>query len=159
MSDRDLRALERAARSSPDDAQVWVRYVREHLRSGGGAPPPGDLAPRFERVVACLRSSPAHALLEAGDRVWVEELESPYISGRWRGLIRAVHFAPDPVSGRLGLRFRVWPLGLEDPIPEIAWRVSPQPQWLVHGLELSGEDRLELIERAPRPSTWGPPAQ
>jgi hypothetical protein len=155
VSDESLRALERRARESPDDAQSWARYVRALGLEGAEAP--DDLREKARRVRACLAQAPSEGLIEVGDEVWVHEHDSPIIAGRWRGRVRAVLLELDKRTGKLALRFRVWPLALDDPLPEIAWRIQPTSEWLVAGVPLSSDDRIEFISRTG--STRSPSAQ
>jgi hypothetical protein len=151
VSDENLRTLERLARESPDDAHVWARYARALQLAQATAPE--DMAAKVQRVSACLTDSPSQAMIEVGDEVWVDEHDTPYIVGRWRGVVRAILFEPDELSGKLALRFRVRPSDLDDPESRarIKWRAGPRREWFRLGLKLSKEDRLELIARGQRP--------
>src|SRR4051794_31529448 len=146
MPDEDMRALEREARASRDDVVAWTRYVRALKLSSN--PPPADLAEQARRFRAGLDKAPWLATIRAGDEVWVDEHESPWIVGRWRGIVTKVYLDYDEPLDRDFVRLRVRPVLMdEDPDP-LPYRVRPLPEHRVRGFELGREDRVELIARA-----------
>lgn len=151
MADDELRHLERAARDARDDTNAWIRYVRALDRERAEAP--FDLSLLVRRVRASFADAPAHATIEEGDEVWVEEHAHLYwIRGRWRGVVTEVFLSPS--EGRPGeyLTFRVRPIFPDEDDPEatpLPLRIAILPEHRVRGLLLQREDRLELIARRP----------
>jgi len=148
LADALLRALERAARADPDDLDVWTRYVR--ALGQARRDPPEDLSEQHKRMRAALGGalSPELATIGEGDEVWVDEVDTAWIVGRWRGIVTARYVEQDDARSRPYVRFRVRPTNMADddtnPLP---WRVRPLPQHRVFGVQLSRHDRLELIAR------------
>ena len=96
---------------------------------------PRDLAARFRYRLECVRIGRAEmAGLEVGDVVWVDEVESPWICGGWRGEVLKVFEAGDKY---------VRPLDRA-----ISYRVRPSPEYLAKGLYLTRQDRTRLVEPA-----------
>ncbi len=101
---------------------------------------------RYRYRLECVRAGrPDLAGLEAGDVVSVEEVESPWVRGAWRGEVLRVFEAGDKY---------VRPLDAELP-----YRVRPSAEYLAKGLYLTREDNARLIEpvvpragRASRPA-------
>lgn len=110
MSDEQLRELKRHAKDSDEDR---YRY----------------------RVACCRYGQPERAGLEAGDIIWVEEIESPWILGGWRAGILRIFDAGDVYAKPL------------DPDPN--YRVKPSEWYLMRGLYLTRGDKKKLIEPAP----------
>jgi len=87
---------------------------------------------RYRYRIACVRAGlPELAGVEAGDVVAVEEVESPWVRGPWRGEVLRVFDAGDKY---------VRPVG--GPIP---YRVRPSSEYLAKGLYLTREDRTTLV--------------
>jgi hypothetical protein len=153
MTDDVLRGLERAARESPDDVGAWIRYSKALDRSR--EEPPADLALGTKRIRAALRDDASRAQIVEGDEVWVDEWpeRNRWVLGRWRGVVTKVGFMQHP-DGRWSLQFKVRPILPDnddldaEPIP---FRIRPQPDHLVRGLELACEDKVELIARGTGP--------
>jgi hypothetical protein len=91
-----------------------------------------DPCARYRYRVACLRAGkPELAGIEVGDLVLVDEVESPWVRGRWRGEVLRLFDAGDKY---------VRPV---DPI--VSYRVKPSPEYLAKGLYLTREDRTFLV--------------
>src|SRR5438128_527396 len=108
MADDELRNLERAARDARDDTSAWIRYVRALDRERATAP--DDLAAIARRVRASFADSPAHALIDEGDEVWVDEHKLNWIHGRWRGVVMKVQLRIDDPRLHEYLSFVVRPI-------------------------------------------------
>ncbi len=148
MPDDELRSLERAVRDARDDTSAWIRYVRALDRKH--ASPPNDLGDVVRRVRASFADSPAHALIEEGDEVLVEEHYNAFIVGPWRGVVMKVHLRAGEGPVPEHLSFRVRPIFPDEDDPEakpLAFRVKLLPEQRVRGVELAREDRLQLLER------------
>jgi len=148
MADGELRILERAARDARDDTSVWIRYVRALDREE--APPPEDLASVVRRVRASFADSPEHAIIDVGDEVWVEEVDTPWIIGGWRGVVMNVLLGLDDRTKGEFLSFRVRPIFPDEDDPDatpLKWRTKPLPEQRVRGLLLDRMDRLSLLAK------------
>lgn len=100
-----------------------------------------DALARYRYRLACVRAGkPELAGLEAGDVVLVEEVESPWVRGTWRGEVLRVFDAGDKY---------VRPLERELP-----YRVRPSADYLAKGLYLTREDLATLVSPA-LPGTQG----
>jgi hypothetical protein len=100
---------------------------------------PGDDAARFRFRLACVRDGRTDlAGIQPGDIVWVEEVESPWVYGPWRGEVLKVFEAGDKY---------VRPLE-----PSLVYRVRPSPEYLARGLYLTRQDKTTLIEPASVPT-------
>jgi len=92
----------------------------------------GDLVARYRYRLECVRAGrPDLAGLEVGDVVAVEEVESPWVRGMWRGEVLRVFEAGDKY---------VRPV--EDELP---YRVKPSAEYLAKGLYLTREDLAVLV--------------
>lgn len=153
MADQDLRGLERAARDAPEDLGVWVRYVT--ALDASGQPPPADLAEVAARYRACPADARELARIQVGDEVWVEEHDTPWIAGRWRGIVTSADVIDVDTTGKPYLRFRVRPSADDaDELEALPWRVRVLPEQRVRGLELGRDDRLEVVARAVDPGPF-----
>jgi hypothetical protein len=94
-----------------------------------------DATARYRYRVECLRAGrPDLAGLEVGDVVLVDEVESPWVRGSWRGEVLRLFDAGDKY---------VRPLD-----PGVSYRVKPSPEYLAKGLYLTREDRTSLVRPA-----------
>jgi hypothetical protein len=146
--DDELRGLERAARDARDDTSVWIRYVRALDRKHAEAP--DDLSLVVRRVRASFADTPEHATIDEGDEVLVDEHDTPWIVGPWRGIVTKVHLRTDERTRGEFLSFRVRPLFPDEDDPDaepLKYRTRPLPEQRVRGLELARADRLSLIAR------------
>lgn len=99
---------------------------------------PMDDTARLRYRLACLRDGRSDlAGLEPGDVVWVEEVESPWVYGPWRGEVLKIFEAGDKY---------VRPLD-----PALVYRVRPSPEYLARGLYLTRQDKTTLLEPTPAP--------
>jgi len=152
VTDVDLRALEREARSSGDDLTAWVRYVRALDRQG--EEPPDELLETAARIRESLRSPVgrdriADTRIAVGDEVSVDEQQTPFITGKWRGIVVRIVTQLDEHGQRYST-YRVRPILPDDDdldAAPIAWRVRPTLEQFASGLQLAREDRIELIAR------------
>ncbi len=91
-----------------------------------------DLLTRYRYRIACLRSGRAElAGSEVGDVVLVDEVESPWVRGQWRGEVCRVFEAGDKY---------VRPLD-----QNLNYRVKPPPEYAAKGLYLTREDQTNLL--------------
>lgn len=97
---------------------------------------------RYRYRLECVRAGRADlAGLEVGDVVSVEEVESPWVRGPWRGEVLRVFDAGDKY---------VRPIERELP-----YRVRPSAEYLAKGLYLTREDQAVLVLPAmPRSGTY-----
>lgn len=97
-----------------------------------------DAWARYRYRLECVRAGRAElAGLEVGDVVSVEEVESPWVRGSWRGEVLRVFEAGDKY---------VRPIDRELP-----YRVKPSAEYLAKGLYLTREDQAVLVlPAAPR---------
>ncbi len=87
---------------------------------------------RFRYRLGCVRAGrPDLAGLEVGDVVSVQEVESPWVRGAWRGEVLRVFDAGDKY---------VRPVEAELP-----YRVRPSLEYLAKGLYLTREDQATLL--------------
>lgn len=87
---------------------------------------------RYRYRLECVRAGrPELAGLEVGDVVGVEEVESPWVRGAWRGEVLRVFDAGDKY---------VRPV--EHDLP---YRVKPSAEYLAKGLYLTREDQAVLV--------------
>ncbi|MEZ0228661.1 MAG: hypothetical protein ACAI25_08555, partial [Planctomycetota bacterium] len=87
---------------------------------------------RYRYRLECVRAGrPELAGLEVGDVVAVEEVESPWVRGSWRGEVLRVFDAGDKY---------VRPVDRELP-----YRVKPSAEYLAKGLYLTREDQAVLV--------------
>jgi hypothetical protein len=94
-----------------------------------------DATARYRYRVECLRAGrPDLAGLEVGDVVLVDEVESPWVRGSWRGEVLRLFDAGDKY---------VRPLDAG-----VSYRVKPSPEYLAKGLYLTREDRTSLVRPA-----------
>ncbi len=92
----------------------------------------GDAWARYRYRLECVRlGRPDLAGLEVGDIVCVEEVESPWVRGSWRGEVLRVFDAGDKY---------VRPVERELP-----YRVRPSAEYLAKGLYLTREDQAVLV--------------
>lgn len=68
--------------------------------------------------------------LEVGDIVEVDEVESPWVRGRWRGQVMRLFDAGDKYV---------------KPVDKVCYRITPKEEYLADGLYLSREDRTTLL--------------
>lgn len=109
------------------DILEWRRRVLEEA---------GDACARYRYRIECLRAGRRDlAGLEVGDLVLVEEVESPWVRGAWRGEVLRLFEAGDKY---------VRPVDAAVP-----YRVRPSPEYLAKGLYLTREDRTVLVSPAP----------
>jgi hypothetical protein len=155
MGDHDVRVMERALRAAPDDVGLLIRYVA--ALDAGKLEPPADLLDAVRRARACVARAPEHTGIEEGDEVWVEELDTPWIHGRWRGWVTRVWIWKDELRGHERLAYRVRPDFGDDDGSELPWRIRPDSSQRVRGLELGSEVKLELIAKQtdPFPRVFG----
>jgi len=152
VTDDRLRVLERAARAASDDVEAWVRWFR--ALTAARLKPPSDLPETARRVLACLDEAPSLAAVFPGDLVWVEESGNVWIAGRWRGIVTRCELVWDHDRAHADLRVRVRPTALDDEEDAPRWRIRPLLEQRVRGLELSRQDRVELIERGVDPGPF-----
>ena len=94
-----------------------------------------DAWARYRFRLACVRAGRAElAGLDVGDVVSVEEVESPWVRGVWRGEVLRVFDAGDKY---------VRPLERDLP-----YRVRPSAEYLEKGLYLTREDQATLVAPA-----------
>ena len=87
---------------------------------------------RYRFRLECVRAGrPDLAGLEVGDVVSIEEVESPWVRGAWRGEVLRVFDAGDKY---------VRPID-----PGVLYRVKPSPEYLAKGLYLTREDQATLV--------------
>jgi len=103
-----------------------------------------DAWARYRYRLGCVRAGrPDLAGLEPGDVVAVEEVESPWVRGAWRGEVLRVFDAGDKY---------VRPIDRELP-----YRVKPSPEYLAKGLYLTREDVAVLVLPAAPDAVRGVP--
>lgn len=109
MADEKLNELKREMEENPDDQNAKYRFRVEAVRAGRGG----------------------EAGFEVGDEVDVEEKESPWVKGNWRGVVLRVFDAGDKY---------IRPL-----TDDKEWRVKPSPEYFQKGLYLTKEDSVTLV--------------